>query len=101
MSRHYYAGLYDRHGSLCELICYHSDKYSDEEVRAAYNEETSPYFWASSAYVLRKIPVRKLPEAKREMFGTFNHRNHCVLFNCITNTSAYVFASSAALWSFH
>ena len=100
MSKHYYAGLYNRHGQLCELVCYHSDNYSDEEVKAAYEEETAPYFWASSQYVLRKIPTRKLAEAKRDMFGTFNHRNHRILFNCTTSSSAYVFANAASLYRF-
>lgn len=96
-SKHYYAGRYDNHGNLCEILCYHSDSFSDDEVREAYNTETMPWYW--HGYQLRKIRVRDLPKAFREMWpDLYGKRDYKVRFIERTNSSNMVFARAAAMY---
>ena len=97
-SKHYYAARYDNNSSEpCEIICYHSDSFSDDEVREAYNTETRPWFW--SGYQLRKVRVRDLPKVLRSMWPyMYGRRDYKVRFTEYTNSSQVVFARAAAMY---
>lgn len=97
MSRHYYAARYNNNCSEpVEIICYHSDHFSDADVRNAYNRETGPWYW--SGYQLRKIKARDVGKMLRKMWPyNYGKRNYKVMFTEPTNSSNVVFAFAAAM----
>lgn len=98
MSKSYYAGVYDNHGNLCSLLRYKSDRHTDAEVRAARDEETQPYFWASSPMCMKKVRARDIPKLCREMFPWIRRdRHYKVLWTSDGPNywSSYVFATQA------
>lgn len=97
MSKNYYAGIYDNHGNICGLLRYHSDKHSDAEVRAARDQETAPYYWASSSTYLKRVRAKEVPKLCRELFPWIRYDHHYKVgwtFEHVMHSS-YVFVSQA------
>ena len=99
MSRHYYAVVY-RYGEPVDLICYHSDTFTDEEVRAARDEETADYRYASKSYCIRKITAKKAVPLARRLLGLrkYEYAKGHVRYYEKSPWSYYVFAKRPGLY---